>query len=115
MSRIAAAYLNIPAAQLDEFPRVKGVFARNTKRMIDSALQYAQPAPEIQKRAQALKLAADEVVRADGDEDRFARAKADFLLLTNELRAALLELHASPEVVRSTEILALTKIPTVGS
>lgn len=115
MSRIAAAYLNIPVSQLEELDRHGHVFARNTKAIIDTALQYAQAAPDVQKRAEALKLAGDELVQAYGDQERFARAKADFLALTNELRAALLEPSVSPDVVRSTEIDALANMPVVRS
>jgi hypothetical protein len=112
MSRIATAYLNIPLAQLEDFDRVKSVFARNTKAIVDNALRYTHADARVCYHADKLKIAADEVAGAYGQEDRFARAKADFIAAANDFREALANSSGSPNLTKSTEIAALGQVAT---
>ena len=109
MSRIAVAYLNVPLAQLENFAAVRGVFARNTRMVLDNALRFTRPTPEVLHLDAMSKLAADALAAFD-DPTKFAAAETDFVALVHDLQKAMLEQRTVGAISKASEIAALASV-----
>jgi len=78
--------------------------------VLDNALRFTRPTPQVLHLVAMSKLAADALAAAFDDPTKFAAAETDFVALVHDLQKAMLEQRTVGAISKASEIAALASV-----
>jgi hypothetical protein len=101
---MAAVQLNTLIEQVEKIGVVRSVFERNVAAQLVNTFRIIEVTPDILHLGELLRLSAKEVVETWGSSAAHAAAVSDFIAMTKELKAKIVELNLDREVSKRREI-----------